>query len=255
MGLRSILACCLALALAPANPEAVTVRWAEGTVHGFLELRTQAGALLAHGDLLQVPRDSDIESRFVFHFTDSSDFQETVTFSQHGVFRLETYHLVQRGKAFAADLDVTLSGNGDYVVKSTSHKDGKSKQYAGRLDLPPDTYNGMIPVIAKNVDRKAGRTVHIVALTPKPIVLPLALLPSAAEPTPLGRHGENTVRFTLKPKLSALQRIGAALKRQTPPDSYLWIVTEGVPVFVRFEGPLYSGPIWRVELTRPGASQ
>jgi hypothetical protein len=251
---RWVVASCLALALAPARPAAVSVHWAEGTVHGFLELRTQAGALLAQGDLLQIPRDSDIESRLVFHFPDSSDFRETVTFSQHAVFRLETYHLVQRGKAFAADLDVTLSGNGDYVVKSTSHKDGKETQYTGRLDLPEDTYNGMIPVIGKNVDRNAGRTVHIVAFTPKPIVLPLAFIPSATEPTTLGHHTENTVRFTLKPKLNALQRIGAALKKQTPPDSYLWIVTEDVPVFVRFEGPMYSGPVWRVELTSPGSS-
>jgi hypothetical protein len=255
MNHRWLFASCFALALAPAKPEGVSVRWAEGTLHGFLELRTQSGALLAHGDLLQIPRDSDIESRFVFHFTDSSDFHETVTFSQHGVFRLETYHLVQRGKAFPADIDVTLAGNGDYAVTSTSHKDGKQKQYSGRLDLPEDTYNGMIVIIGKNVDRKAGRTVHIVAFTPKPIILPLAIIPSPAEPTTLGHHSENTVRFTLKPKLSTLQRIGAALKKQTPPDSYLWIVTEDVPAFVRFEGPLYSGPVWRVELTSPGSPQ
>jgi len=255
MNLRWIAASCVALTLGPVKPEAVTVRWTEGTVHGFVELRTQSGTLLALGDLLQIPRDSDIESRLVFHFTDSSDFRETVTFSQHGVFQLETYHLVQRGKAFAADLDVTLSGNGDYVVQTTSHKDGDQKQYSGRLDLPADTYNGMIPIIGKNVDRKAGRTVHIVAFTPKPIVLPLAFIPSATQRITLGHHSENTVRFTLKPKLNALQRIGAALKRQTPPDSYLWIVTDEVPTFVRFEGPLYSGPVWRVELTSPGVSQ
>jgi hypothetical protein len=251
MNPRWILASCVALAVAPASPEAVAVRWAEGTVHGFVELRTQSDSLLAHGDLLQIPHDSNIESRLVFHFTDSSDFRETVTFTQHGVFRLETYHLVQSGKAFAADLDVTLSGNGDYVVKSTSHKDGKQKQYTGRLDLPPDTYNGMVPIIGKNVDRKAGRTVHIVAFTPKPIVLPLAFVPVATDQLALGPHSENTVRFALKPKLNTLQRIGAALKRQTPPDSYLWIVTDEVPAFVRFEGPLYSGPVWRVELTSP----
>jgi len=251
MNRRWILASCVAVVFAPVKPEAVTVRWTEGTVHGFVELRTQSGTVLAHGDLLQIPHDSDIESRLVFHFTDSSDFRETVTFSQHGVFRLETYHLVQTGKAFSADLAVTLSGNGDYVVKSTSHKDGKEKQYTGRLDLPSDTYNGMIPIIGKNVDRKAGRTVHIVAFTPKPIVLPLAFMPSATERITLGNHSESTVRFTLKPKLNALQRVGAALKRQTPPDSYLWIVTDEVPAFVRFEGPLYSGPVWRVELTSP----
>src|ERR1700704_4735846 len=150
MNRRWILASCVALTFAPAKPEAVSVRWAEGTVHGFVELREQSGTLLAHGDLLQIPHDSDIESRLVFHFSDSSDFRETVTFSQHGVFRLEAYRLIQSGKAFPADLDVTLSGNGDYVLKRTSHEDRKQKQYSGRGDLPSDTYNGMIPIIGKN---------------------------------------------------------------------------------------------------------
>jgi hypothetical protein len=113
----------------------------------------------------------------------------------------------------------------------------------------------MIPIIGKNVDRKAGRTIHIVAFTPKPIVLPLAFVPVATEQLAVGRHSENTVRFALKPKLNALQRIGAALTRKTPPDSYLWIVTDEVPAFVQFEGPLYSGPVWRVELTSPGLAK
>src|SRR5712671_5226766 len=243
MNYRWIFASCAALALAPAKPAGVAVRWAEGTVHGFVELRTESGDLLAHGDLLQIPHDADIESRLVFHFSDSSAFRETVTFTQHGVFRLESYHLVQSGKAFAQDIDVTLSGDGEYAVKTTANKDGKEQQYKGKLDLPADVYNGLIPIIGKNVDQKAGQTVHIVAFTPKPIVLPLAFIPAQTDP--------GMVRFTLKPKLNLLQRVGAALKRQTPPDSHLWIVTNEVPAFVRFEGPLYSGPVWRVELTSP----
>ena len=219
------------------------MRWAEGTVHGFLELRSDNGALLARGDLLQVPRDSDIESRLVFHFSDSSEFRETVTFTQHGVFRLETYALVQRGKAFEADLDVTLGHDGGYEVKYRSHKDGKEQHYTGKLDLPPDTYNGLIPVIGKDIDRKTGQTVHVVAFTPKPIVIPLQFVPSEA--------GSGVVQFTLKPKLNVVQRIGAALTKRTPPDSHLWIVTADVPAFLRFEGPLYSGPVWRIDQTSP----
>ena len=219
------------------------MRWAEGTVHGFLELRSSTGALLARGDLLQVPRESDIQSKLVFHFTDSSEFVETVTFTQHDVFRLETYALVQRGKAFAADLDVTLAQNGTYEVKSRSHKDGKEQHYSGKLDLPPDTYNGLIPVIGKDIDRKSGQTVHIVAFTPKPLVIALQFLPSDG--------GTGVVQFTLKPKLNVLQRVGAALTKQTPPDSHLWIVTADVPAFLRFEGPLYSGPVWRIDQTSP----
>jgi hypothetical protein len=94
------------------EPAAIPVRYAEGTVHGFLELRTATGALLAHGDLLQVARDRQIERRMVFHFSDASVFEEAVTFTQQGVFTMQNYHLVQSGPAFADDLEVTLSRSG-----------------------------------------------------------------------------------------------------------------------------------------------
>jgi hypothetical protein len=94
--------------------------------HGFLDLRTANGALLASGDLLQVPRGRGIESRTVFSFPDSSLFEETVSFTQDGVFALQAYHLVQRGPAFADDLDASLSANGRYIVKTKSHRDGRS---------------------------------------------------------------------------------------------------------------------------------
>jgi len=235
------------LALAPGDrtiaPAALPVRWSEGTVHGFLELRTAAGELLAHGDLLQAPRDSDIESRLIFAFPDGSKFRETVRFTQHQVFVLKSYRLEQHGNAFAAELDATVDGNGEYVVTTTPHKDGKERRYTGKLDLPADVYNGMIPVIAKNISAEQSHTVHVVAFTPKPLVIPLEFVPSGTE--------QGALHFTLKPRLNVLQKIGAALKHQTPPDSHLWIVTEGVPAFVRFEGPMYSGPVWRIDLTGP----
>src|SRR5919108_354534 len=170
---------------------AVPVRFAEGSVHGFLELHSSSGALLAHGDLLQVPRDSDIESKLVFHFADSSVFRETVTFTQHGVFSLEQYHLVQTGPAFAADLDATLSRSGEYVITTTDHKDKREQKLSGKLDLPADVYNGMIIVVGKNLTGRAGQTVHIVAFTPKPMVLPLEIAQSATQALEVGgRHAE-----------------------------------------------------------------
>jgi hypothetical protein len=234
-----------------AAPAAVSVRYAEGTLHGFLELRNTADSLLAHGDLLQVPRDSDIETRLVFQFTDSSFFQETVRFTQHGVFKLESYRLEQRGRAFVQDLSVELAGDGQYIVETKSHKDGKGDRWTGKLDLPEDIYNGMIITIAKNLPPRTARTVHIVAFTPKPLVLPLAMSPAGTDPLAIGGRNEQALRLRLVPRLNVLQRIGAKLTGQTPPDSYLWIVTNDVPAFVRFEGPLYSGPVWRINLASP----
>jgi len=37
-----------------------------------------------------------------------------------------------------------------------------------------------------------------------------------------------------------------------PPDYRAWIITDEVPAFARFEGPLYTtGPVWRIELASP----
>jgi hypothetical protein len=234
-----------------AAPAGISVHYSEGTVHGFLELRSAKDSLLAHGDLLQVPGDSSIESRMVFHFGDSSVFQETVSFTQHGVFAMQSYHLVQSGPAFADDIEVTLSRPGQFVVKTKSHKDGKESQYTGTLDLPPDVYNGMIITIAKNLPARRSETVHVVAFTPKPLIIPLEIAPSGTQRMQLGQHAETAVRFVLKPKLGVLLRFFAELKGQSPPDSHVWIISDEVPAFVRFEGPLYSGPVWRINLTSP----
>ncbi len=229
----------------------VAVRYREGTVHGFLELRTAAGALLANGDLLQVPGDSGVESRLVFHFPDSSLFEETVRFTQHGVFALQQYHLVQRGPAFANDLEVTLSRSGQYVVTTKAHKDGHEKRYAGKLDLPADVYNGMVITIAKNMTARDTQEVHLVAFTPQPRLIGLEIAPDGTQQVMLGQHGEAAVHFKLKPKLGAVLKVFATLEGKAPPDSDIWIVAADVPAFVGFQGPLYAGPVWRMNLTSP----
>jgi hypothetical protein len=230
---------------------AVQVRYAEGMVHGFLELSTDAGALLAHGDLLQVAKDGGIASRMVFHLANASVFEETVTFTQHDVFTMQVYHLVQSGPAFTEDLDASLSRSGSYVVKTKSHKDGGEHRYAGTLALPPDVYNGMVAVIAKNISARDVTTAHIVAFTPQPRVIALEIVPLGSQHVLLGKHTETAVEFAIKPKLGALLLLGAKLTGKAPPDSHMWIITDDVPAFVRSEGPLYSGPVWRIALASP----
>jgi hypothetical protein len=230
---------------------AIPVRYVEGTVHGFLELTTEAGALLGHGDLLQTATRGGMASRMVFHFRNASVFDEAVTFTQHGVFALETYHLVQSGPAFAEDLDVSLSRSGSYLVKTKSHKDGEEHRYEGTLTLPPDVYNGMLVIIAKNAPARDTTTVHLVAFTPQPRLVRLELAPSGSQRVLIGQHEETAVKFTLKPRLGALLLLGAKATGKAPPDSYVWIVTNDVPAFVRSEGPMYSGPVWRVTLASP----
>jgi hypothetical protein len=235
----------------PLVSSAVPVRYTEGTVHGFLELTTESGALLAHGDLLQVARNGGISSRMVFHLPKGSIFEETVTFTQHDVFTMQTYHLVQSGPAFADDLDASLSRTGSYVVRTKSHKDGKEKEYEGSLAMPGDVYNGMVSTIAKNISAQENTTVHFVAFMPEPRMIAIELSPSGSQRVELGKHEEEAVNFVVKPKLGFLLHLGAQITGKVPPDSHVWIVTDDVPAFVRSEGPLYTGPVWRIALSSP----
>jgi hypothetical protein len=82
----------------------IQVRFAEGSLHGFLALSGPKGVLIASGDLLQVARDGEIQSRLVFRFKDGPVFDETVVFTQGNVFTMMSYHLVQRGPVWRIEL-------------------------------------------------------------------------------------------------------------------------------------------------------
>ena len=234
------------------KPQPIPVRFAEGTVHGFVDLHTATGTLLANGDLLQVAKEGGIESRMIFHFLDGSFFEETVLFTQQREFALRSYHLVQRGPAFADDLDASLQASGKYVVKTKSHGDGKLNQHDGTLnDMPPDVSNGLVITILKNLTRHDTQTVHLVAFTPQPQMIALKLTPVGERQVMIGQRTETAVEFDLKPELGAVKGFFAKLLGRLPPDSHVWIVIHEVPAFVRFEGPLYTGPVWRIDLGSP----
>ena len=72
--------------LRQASAGTVTVRFVEGVTHGFLVLHTVDRVPIATGDLLQVQRGGQIESRMVFRFTDGSLYDEGVVFTQERVF-------------------------------------------------------------------------------------------------------------------------------------------------------------------------
>jgi len=231
----------------------VPVRFAEGSLHGFLTLSTPAGVRIASGDLLQTVRDGDIRSRLVFHFKDGSVHDETAVYSQRNVFTLQSYHLVQRGPAFLEDTEISLErASGKYRVKTRARKDGREKVLDGKLDLPLDVYNGMVPTVVKNLSPGAGETVHMVAFTPAPKLIKLELAPAGDHKILVGGSEKTATRYVLKPVLGIWLKLFASLLGRMPPDNHAWIVTADVPAFVKFEGPLYmNGPVWRIELTSP----
>ena len=231
----------------------VPVRFAEGSLHGFLTLSTLAGVLIASGDLLQIVRDGEIRSRLVFHFKDGSVHDETVVYSQRNVFTLQSYHVAQRGPAFLEDTELSLErASGRYRVKTRARKDGREKVLDGKLDLPLDVYNGMVLTVVKNLSSGAGETVHMVAFTPAPKLIQLELVPAGDHKFLVGGSEKSATRYVLKPILGIWMKLFASLLGRMPPDNHVWITTADVPAFVKFEGPLYmNGPAWRIELTTP----
>ena len=231
----------------------VPVRFAEGSLHGFLVLNTPKDVLIASGDLLQSVRDGEIRSRLVFHFKDGSLFDEKVVFTQRNVFTLQSYHLVQRGPVFPEDTEISMErASGKYQVKTRARKDGREKVLDGKIDLPLDTYNGMALTVVKNLSSGAGETVHMVAFTPAPKLIRLELVPAGDHKILVGGSERSATHYVLKPILGIWLKLFASLLGRMPPDNHAWIVTADVPAFVMFEGPLYmNGPVWRIELTSP----
>ena len=248
--LCTIAATLLSFCSLPAAP--VAVRFVEGSVHGFLVLRSSNGDTLAYGEQLQVQRDGGIETRLVFRFKDGSIHDERVLFTQRKVFTLQNYRLVQRGPSFSKPINASLDRTTEqYRVRYRKENNGPEKLDEGRLDLPPDVCNGMQSTLLKNLPQRAKETVHFVAFTPTPKTIKLELSPAGEDRFSFGGMEKKATRYRIRPQLGVLGPI-ASLFGKHPPDFYYWIANGEVPAFLAFEGPLYpDGPTWRVELTTP----
>ena len=231
----------------------VPVRFVEGSLHGFLALRSIDGALVAEGDLLQVIRNGDVEKRMSFRFKDGSVLEESVVFTQQTVYTMQSYRMLQRGPVFAEDIEISLErATGKYRVKTKAHKDGREAVFEGTLELPPDVYNGLILSIMKDLPRGASETIHFVAFTPEPRLIQLAVEPAGEQKILVGDLEKTAIHYVLKPQLGIWLTLFATVLGRMPPDEHVWILMDDVPAFVRFEGPLYpAGPVWRIQLTSP----
>jgi hypothetical protein len=249
-----VLVACAALLDPGAMPAApVAVRHAEGLVHGFLVLRTVAGETLADGDLIQVARGDQVTSRLAFRFKDGSVHDETAVFSQRRNFRLLSDHLVQRGPVLQHPMEVSIEGSTGQVTVRSTDDDGKEKVVTERLDLPLDVANGLVLTLLKNVRSDARQmTVSMVAATPKPRLVKLAISPQGEEPFSVGGSSRKATHYIAKVEIGGAAGLVAPLLGKQPPDTHVWILGGEAPAFVKSEGPLYfGGPIWRIELVSP----
>jgi hypothetical protein len=246
--LAALLVVASLLAVRSATAEPVEVKYAEGVARGFPVLRSLAGDKLAQGEIFQIQHGDDVvESRLVFRFVDGSLYDERVVFSQRGVFTLLSYRLVQRGPSFPETVAATFDrGSGRYDVVYRGDEDSPEESLTGRLDLPPDVYNGLLSTLMKNRPAGDSKTVQVVAFTPRPRLVTMLLTPAVQDPLTVNDTAVTATRFLIRPQLGLF----ATLLVADIPDAKLWIVGGEAPAFLRFEGPLYfMGPIWRIDLS------
>ncbi len=236
-----------------AFPAPVAVRHIEGLVHGFLLLSAIDGTPLAQGDMVQFSANDRVTNHLVFHFKDGSLHDETAVFSQHGSFRLLTYHLIQKGATFGHYSDLSFDTASGNVTVHYSERDGKEKVATDRMELPPDIANGLTLTLLKNLSPGGPSTaVSMIATTPKPRLVKLAISPQGEEPFTTSGAKRTATHYVIKVEIGGLEGKVAGLLGKQPPDIHVWVLGGEAPAFVKMEGPLfYGGPIWRIELVSP----
>lgn len=230
----------------------IKVRHEEGTVHGFLVLRTTDGETIASGDLTQIPRGNQITSHMVFHFRDGSLHDETAVFSQRGKFRLLKYSLVQKGPSFNSPQELSIDvAKGTVTVRYKD--DGKEEVKTEHMKLPSDLANGLTSTLLKNLRPEDGEVkMSLLVATPKVRVVRLAVFGHGEDLFTLAGSKRKAMHWVIKFELGGITGLVAPVIGKQPPDIHVWVMDGEAPAFVREEGPLSAGgAIWRIELTSP----
>lgn len=247
-GWAAVLVAVALLAATPVAAEPVKVRLQEGNSRGFLALRPPGDDPIAYGELGQKPAGRFLASRLLLNFKDGSVYDETVTFSQNGVFRLEAYRLTQRGPSFPLTEVAFDRRSGRYTARTQDSKEGKAQTSSGVLEMPDDLYNGMALTLLKNLPAGATRAAHMVVFTPKPRLIKMGLAQEGTDSARVGGATRRANRYLVKLEVGGLTGVLATIAGKDPPDLRYWLIPGDVPAFGKFEGAMFlKGPTWRIE--------
>jgi hypothetical protein len=236
----------------PVNADPVPVRHVRGFIHGFIVLKDLDDKVLASGDVTQVPSGSRLTTISTLHFKDGSLYQETSVFSQQRTFRLLSYKQIQKGPAFKTPEILSLDTSTGNVNIEYTDKDGKPKNIADQLSLPPDLANGIITTVLCDVDPKVQTTLSMLVSTPKPRVVKLKISAAGQDSFSVDGLGAKATHYIIKIDIGGVTGVAAKVVGKQPPPVQVWITAGNAPLFLRSQGPLYEdGPIWQVELASP----
>jgi len=216
-----------------------------------LPFATFSGAWL-HGDMIQDTRDGVVTSRLTFHFKDGSLYDDTTIFSEHGVFRVLSDHLIEKGSSFEQPMETWVNTKTGEFKAHTVDK-GKDSFVSKIIEVPDDLANGIIYVVAKNIDPKASSTtVSFLVGTPKPRIMKLVITPQSEQRFVIGDLKKTALHYTIKFDLVGVTGLVARVTGKQPTNMDIWIASDGMPTFLMSRGQLFEGgPIWTIALATP----
>jgi hypothetical protein len=236
-----------------AQADPIPVRFPQGALHGFLELRAPDGHVVAVGDATGTVRGDRITAETLFRFKDGSVDDETAIFTQHRTFQLISDHHVQKGPSFPHPTDMMVDVRSGTVTVREADKDGKEEVHTEHMKLPADLANGIVSQVVENL-RPDGpeTTVSMVVLTPKPRVVKLVISNHGEDEVSVAGVGRKATHYQIKIELGGLVGVIAPLVGKAPPDIEMWIIGGNATTFAREIGPLYAeGPMMTIQLASP----
>jgi hypothetical protein len=236
-----------------AQADPMPVRYVQGSFHGFLELRSEGGVVVASGDSLQFLHGDRITTETIFHFKDGSVDDETTVYTQHRTFHMISDRHIQKGPSFPHPMDVLIDAASGEVTTRSMDKDGKEEVKTDHMNLPPDLANGLIPIVVENMrPAEQGMTVSMVVMTPKPRLVKMVISNLGEENCTIAGLGRKASHYQIKIDLGGVAGVVAPLVGKAPPNIEIWTIRGLAPTFARELGPLYAeGPMMTIQLASP----
>jgi len=232
--------------------DAIPVKEKQGTMHGFLVLKSAEGKIIAMGTEINTVEGNRVRSRTTFHFRDGSIDDEVSAFTQEGAFHLVSDHHIQKGPSFPEPMDLSINLPAK-TVSWREIKHGKAERHTEHMDLPPDLANGMISLIVQNFPVGAPELkVSYLAGSSKPRVVKLSTKADGEETFRVGGGSGHSKKYKIHVEIGGLAGMVAPLLGKQPSDMEMWVTSGEAATFLKMVGPLYEkGPIWTMQLAAP----
>ena len=235
-----------------AKADPVAVRDVQGSMHGFLVVRDMHNKLLASGDSIQILAGNRITAISSLHFKDGSVYEERAVFSQRRAFRLLSYRLLQKGPSFRTQQTLSFNTSTGKISVRNTDEHGRQTSLEDQITMPADLANGILTTLLTNVNAGAEPTLSMLVANPKPRIVKLKISRSRQDPYFVGGTEHRANHFIVNIDIGGIMGVAAKLTGKQPPPIHVWIADGQIPVFLKFEGPLYEdGPVWRVEMASP----